>query len=143
MKRVRQKHANGCAVASLAMIADIKYDEALLYAHPNRKPGQPTGTPVSNLIDALFELGIACKKTYYARPNPFKKDNPIFDFNSLKSDAIVIIWCPKSKITKKISRHAVVWDSTAKKILDPSSSYRSDYYPRNVSEIIEIRRPKV
>lgn len=142
MKRIKQKHRNGCAVAALAMIARIKYDEALKFAHPNRVSGQNTGTPVNNLVDALFELGIACKKThYFPRMIRFRKGKP-FDFKSLKDDAIVIIWCPKNKRTKKVDRHAVVWDSTSKKILDPSNPFRSNWYATHVSEVIEIRKPR-
>jgi hypothetical protein len=68
IRHVRQKHAMGCVIASLAMIGGMEYDEvAALYAWFDAENGIEMDT-VS--YDFLWFHDFACQPVYPYRPGP-------------------------------------------------------------------------
>lgn len=106
MKFVKQKHKNGCAVASLAMLSGIGYDKVIKVVHPFYKNyGQPRrypGVHIEQVLRSMEKLGLQFRVSCLKQ-----------DVTKLKNNAIIAVYIAPG------SRHAVVWDAKRKKILDP------------------------
>lgn len=131
MKYIRQRHANGCGVASLAMATGISYDRAMKLIAPNRKKGTVfEGILLEQTLKALNDMGA----TYRVR----------FDrkLRQIKNDALISISLPCG------CRHAVAWDAKTKQILDPDPvesghdgvllHITAGYVQENLNYIIEV-----
>lgn len=127
MHRVRQKHEFGCGVAAIAMVANISYEKALVIAHPYRKPWQRTDTSFERVLLALTFLGLD--------PKLEKEPRRI---SSIKRPAILVVNCHTKK---EPYLHAVAWDPTNKRILDPyvKRPWPRRKYQRGLTHIIEIQ----
>lgn len=103
MKYMKQKHAGGCGVATLAMATGISYDKALQIISPRRIPGSKyPGTTLEMALKALTKMKL--------------KYRIIFDrinLERLENTAYI-------SITAKCGcRHAVAWDPVTKEVFDP------------------------
>lgn len=127
ISRIRQKHKNGCAVACVAMVAVLSYDEALKLTHPFRKPRQHTTTDLDKLIHVLEKLHLG----------PIIQEKR--KISSIKKTAILAINCGSSK---RPWYHAVVWDPESKKIIDPDGKkpWPRQKYQRKLHCVIEIKK---
>ncbi|MGE3320390.1 MAG: hypothetical protein AB7I18_13940 [Candidatus Berkiella sp.] len=102
MRYVSQKHKNGCAVASLAMLTGIGYDKVLKKLHPKLKHRQQlVGTTLEQTLRYLYKV----KSNFRV---VFNKD-----LKKLKNNAYL------SVTTKTGGRHAMVWDAKNQKLIDP------------------------
>lgn len=124
---IRQKHKNGCAVACVAMIAKLSYDEALKLVHPFRKPKQHTTTGLDQLIHVLDKMHLY----------PLLREK--MKISSIKNVAILVVNCGTSK---RPWYHAVVWDPDSKKIVDPyrKKPWPRQRYQRKIHHVIEIKK---
>jgi len=104
MNWIKQKHKCGCASACLAMILNCSYEKALSLMHPNRKRYQSTVSSAEKTCKTLKRLNI--KYSIYDNIFSYTK------ISNLAKNSIVIIQLTKTK-------HAVVWDASSNKILDP------------------------
>lgn len=130
MRYVRQKHKNGCGVASFAMVAGIGYDKAMKIIDPKRVRGSVyDGTPLEWLLKA-------CSKSSIRYRMIFKKIN----LKRLKNNAYISYSQPCG------CRHAVVWYAKDQEILDPDpidhngKKYRrsNEYIQKHLNYIVEI-----
>jgi len=103
MKLVKQLHKTGCAIASVAMMANIDYKNAIKKVLPRKKKNADYGASVQNIIKGFVRLGYT--PTFY-----FKAKNKI---SKLKRNSLLLL---KEEAN---NWHAVVWDAKKKVILDP------------------------
>jgi hypothetical protein len=133
--KIRQKHKNGCVVASLAMLLNIKYDDALRKLHPKRKPRQRvTGT--AELIAKAFnrmKIPVAFHNNLIHLAFDTGKCINIRDINN---PAIICIWLQDVAG----ANHAVVWDPEQQKIIDPgrNRNLQVNYYQRRLIFAFEL-----
>ena len=104
LRHVRQKHQRGCAVAAVAMLADIPYDLALTLLQPHRKRGGRINVNIDHITFALLAQGIGLKQVW----------QPL---TSLPGHALVLV-DPNLKTETEL--HGVVWDAKRQRILDPN-----------------------
>ena len=127
MRYVKQKHKNGCAIASLAMILGVGYSQIFKIARPKKNFGKKyTGTPMDLAVKILNKYD--CKYRIFFKRTGLKK------LHRLKSNAYISINTPKG------GRHAIVWDEENQRVLDPDRKvpYRRDYINKHMNFIIEI-----
>ena len=102
MKLIRQKHKSGCAIAALAMVANKEYDEIRNLIYPNGT--RVRGLSSNRIYTTLEKLNLNVKiDILYLKHHKY---------NTLNNAILNIV-------TDNGTRHAVVWDSKAKKLLDP------------------------
>lgn len=102
MRFVRQRHANGCGAASLAMATGISYKRAVQLIQPNRKKGEIfKGALLEETLKALNDIGASYRIRFDHR------------LRNVRNDAYISISLPCG------CRHAVAWDSKTRQILDP------------------------
>lgn len=128
MKLITQRHANGCAVAALAMVAGISYQRSLKLLHPKRKPREDAATYPNQLFRVLRNLKIKHRILFGKHRLPELKADV--------HDIILAVRWPYGGL------HAVIWDHTSQRILDPDATrtVRIDkgYVSRNLDFAIEI-----
>lgn len=107
MRYIKQKHVGGCGIASVAMLSGVSYNKALQTVFPNRKPYTDVATHIHHMLCGLETLGSRCYLSY-------KKGK----LRTFKQDAIIVIRIT-DQLPNKPLFHAIVWDSKAKKIMDP------------------------
>lgn len=136
IKKIRQIHKTGCSVASLAMLLDIPYDDALKLLHPNHKPHQKVSGDLLSIIDALNRFN-----SRFIIYNNLKKvfgfsDCDIVSISKLKQPALILL----NTLKDSGANHVVVWDSDSKKILDPGRKRNLpvSYYQKRLTFAIEI-----
>jgi ABC-type bacteriocin/lantibiotic exporter with double-glycine peptidase domain len=125
MRYVRQKHTTGCAIAAIAMLSGTGYDKVLKVVHPKRKPRQCACTSFEAALKGIDKLGLNYRFV-------FKK----IDLHRLKNNAYI------SVTNKNGGRHAVVWDASKRKIVDPNGPggyMNKAYVKKNMNFIIEIQ----
>jgi len=111
MRLVHQRHNNGCVSACLAMITGCSYNSIFRWVYGEEKQREYPGLNFEYIMRLVEELGISAKIS-------FNVDR----FKSLKNNAIIVVDYgekPGDAFYYRHSRHAVVWDSSSKKILDP------------------------
>lgn len=102
MRYVKQRHANGCGAASLAMAAGISYTLAANLIHPKRKKGELfIGTGLEDALKALTDAHIAYRVRFDRK------------LRNVKNDAYISVDLPCG------CRHAVAWDAQNQRVLDP------------------------
>lgn len=126
MKRIKQKHKNGCGIACTAMVCNITYDKALKLIF-TKKPKKITGTKLRDDQRALFKLNkVSCVRL-----------SKRIKIAKLKNNAII-----SYRIAPK-HHHAVVWDAENKKIICPSGNkntpHRLDFIQKNLNGILEVK----
>ena len=143
MKLIKQLHKTGCAIASVAMIANVDYKQALKKVLPRKKKYADYGATVVNIVKGLLRLG-------FTPSFSFKKKSKL---NKLKRNAIILLQ------ENDYDGHAVVWDSKRKVILDPEFDYPlslrdkieddegesitvNKYYQNKFFAYITIRKPR-
>jgi len=104
MKFVKQKHKDGCAIASLAMVTGLSYDKVLHKVHPNYLKYKCASVKIKNLSKLLCKFNI---NNELIVPINFKK---------LDTSALVILI---SSLTGQKENHLVVWNYKKQKIYDP------------------------
>ncbi len=127
MRYVKQKHKNGCAIAAIAMLTGIGYDRVFQAIRPKKDYGKKYyGTPMDKAINLLNKFN--CRYRIFFKRTGLKK------LKNLKGDAYISINTPLG------SRHAIVWDASKKRLLDPyrKVSYRKDYVEKHTNFIIEV-----
>lgn len=126
MQRIKQKHEFGCGVASIAMLANISYESSLIITHPFRKPRQRTETTMDRALLVLTYLGLNPKLAGPSR------------ISAIKKPALLVINC---RTKKEPYFHAVVWDPSSKRVLDPygKRAWPRRKYQRGLQYIIEIQ----
>lgn len=127
IRRVKQRHHNGCAPAALAMISGFSYRKCLKAVLPKRKRGGHVGdVELENVLRALHKLKVPHRLS--------------FDKNNLfiKNSIIIVNYNDQA-------RHCVVWDVANKNLIDPientpykEKNVNKSYCRRNFSIIIEI-----
>lgn len=105
MRYVKQKHKNGCCIASIAMLTGIGYKKIHNLVYQKMVPnlfinGEYWGLELEDILRIFDNLKIKYRLS-------FKKD-----FLKLNNNAFV---CYKADI----GRHAVIWDVKNQKILNP------------------------
>jgi len=125
MIKIRQKHRTGCAVASTAMLLNISYDEAIYILYPKHKPYQRVPGDVF-LFSKIF-------RKYNIKYQFYFDDIKI---KHLKSPSLLII----SLVDISKNNHAVVWDPSSKKILDPGrdKSFPIKFYQNRLLFAFEL-----
>jgi ABC-type bacteriocin/lantibiotic exporter with double-glycine peptidase domain len=103
MDLIRQVHKTGCAIASVAMMANIAYKDAIKKVLPRKKKHADYGATIPNIAKGLMRLGFM--PSFY-----FKKKVKL---NKIKRNAILLLQ------ENDYDGHAVVWDSKRKVVLDP------------------------
>jgi ABC-type bacteriocin/lantibiotic exporter with double-glycine peptidase domain len=99
MKLIRQKEKNDCAIACLAMVSGIPYDEAYTMLRSEKYVWlRDLPTPRRYVFNALRELGMQYEIVY---------DGSFVDHRSM-----VFVRCDRSN-------HVVVYDAETRRILDP------------------------
>src|SRR5208283_932125 len=99
MRLIQQRDKNDCAIACLAMVANIPYEDACFLLRPQKYVWlRDLAMPRKELLNALKGLGIAYRIIY---------DGSFVDSNSL-----VFVRCDRTN-------HVVVYDLDNKAILDP------------------------
>lgn len=131
IKKVLQKHKNGCAVASIAMLAGISYEEAIKALHPNRKPYEKISANLFAIAAALSRLNIGIDfKT------PWSKTLNIKDID--KPALLCIDLSDKAR-----HNHAVVWDPETQKIINPDPNRKRSlpisYYQNRLNYAIVLK----
>jgi len=131
MRYVKQKHVNGCGIASLSMITGIGYDRMMRVVAPKRIPGAKYGgTTLEQTLKALSKLRIKYRMIFQR-----------INLNRLKNDAYI-------SISQSCGcRHAIVWDAKAKRLVDPDSGpdhngknivFTKAYVKKHMNFIVEI-----
>ena len=105
MKRVHQKHWDGCFVACVAMLKNTTYDKATELVHQIKLDRHtPACLPPENVPDILKR----CKVQFAQRSDRRR-------ISSFKNPTLFLIrWSGAPELL-----HAVVWDPSQRKILDP------------------------
>lgn len=114
------------------MLAGIPYSEAVKVVHPRRRKGDGLGTTRRKLLNACRRLGFVIRERQYV--DLPKLHNPAI----LGVDAVHPAFAP--------FRHAVVWDPSVGKVLDPYPSPNRPLkrhlslrtYQRGLIEVFEI-----
>lgn len=136
IKKIYQKHRNGCTVASLAMLLNISYDEALKLLHPNRKPRQRVSGNIETIFDVFIKNKISVQ-IYNNLKTALGFDTvDIVSITDLKNPALIALYTRE----ESGKNHVVVWDPESKKILDPGR-YRNlpvKYYQKRLSFAFEL-----
>jgi ABC-type bacteriocin/lantibiotic exporter with double-glycine peptidase domain len=130
MRKVKQRHHNGCAIASLAMLTGISYNKSLKLIHPKRKKNDSLfGCELEDVLRALDKLKVK-HRVSFSKSDLFKPKKAMI--------AVLYNYTDKNK-----ARHAVVWIN--KKIIDPieKTPYKEltvtkNYIKKRFSFIIEI-----
>jgi len=115
-----------CFPTCVAMVSGLSHDEALKVVHPFHIGGTGHATSSRDGIKALRTLG------YRVR---IRNVEPGFDFTSSRVVSIIRIrW-------RKGCYHAVVWDPSSQRILDPARGRArpKSFYRKNVVRILELR----
>jgi len=126
MRYVKQRHAGTCAVASIAMLSGTGYDKLYKSIKRHFKWKRVEGLDLEEELIILSKLKIQYKILF----------NKI-DLNKIKNNALISF-----KYKYSFGRHAIVWDASKKKILDPSYKkgmikYSKSYIENNMNYIIE------
>jgi len=121
IRHVRQEHYDGCFVACVAMLLKVSYREAFEKVYPNRDFYAGAGLHPHLAMRKLEALGFQFS---YAKTKRL---------SSLKKDALLCIHWEGSD-----TGHAVLFDSRAKKFLDPAYAKHLPLseYERQISFII-------
>lgn len=124
MKHIRQKHMNGCGVATVAMLLGMTYNQVLKHMYPKRWFWQPV-KPFS-IGDALWSLGWEYNEFVLK----------YYHIQQITKAAIFIIkWTDEDRSAFPFydyETHAVAWDPQTKSILDPALKYAHplEYYQK-------------
>lgn len=134
MKKIRQKHKTGCTVASLAMLLNISYEEALKLLYPDRKSGKVAGS--FDLLVETFKREKIKTKFHNNLISVFTGSKDNFKIKDLKKPTLVCIYA------RDIANgnHAVVWDPIKKRILDPGmeKSFPIKWYQDRLTFAFEL-----
>lgn len=128
MKLIRQKHKNGCVPACAAILAEVSYTEALSYF--NDRDWSHQGTGLHEIVEAIENMGLNCKL----------KKGRVKSFSHLKTNSLLIVGT-------EMGSHAIVWDASKKKILDPypaknrilKKKYPIKIYEQHLIAVFEIK----
>ena len=124
MRHVIQKDENGCGMACVAMLAGVDYETSCKRLF-RTKSGKGRYTHTKEIKAALRRAGLRTDR----RCVRFKKDEgPLI----LQFDAIMITRAAKQHGTF----HWVVWDSKARRVLDPDYEARK----RKFSSYLRVYR---
>jgi hypothetical protein len=131
MKHIRQKHKNGCLIASVAMVLGITYEAALKLIHPRRKKRKGVALPLIYLLPILKKANIQIKFHFF-KWNP---DSDIWNIKKMERPTILLIEFDNCNWT-----HAIAWDPEKKRILDPDrkNALTTKYYQKHLSQFIEF-----
>lgn len=104
LKRVQQEHVNGCFVGALATLTGQTYKKTFVKLFGKWDAGYFSGiAPMTNLREYLDKLGLKHRVSSSKR------------FHTLSKDALVVVtWIGNPELA-----HTIVWDSKARKVLDP------------------------
>lgn len=107
MKYIRQKHRNGCGIASLAMLTNSSYREVLHKLYPCRLRGNPVPALMGaqGLGTALRRLGLKGSVIDPAKLRLAESIDPLLIWLSPRLDSNVA--------------HLAVWDPSTRQVLDP------------------------
>lgn len=122
MRFVRQKHKYGCAIAAIAMLTGVGYDRVMQFK--TKSGNDYKVTTFNQLIRILNKFKV--KYVFSQRK---------IQLLNLKHNALISV-----NITPDI-RHAVVWDATRKRILDPfpiRPYLTKKYVQNNMNYVIKI-----
>ena len=120
MRAVRQKHKTGCGVAAVAMVAGVKYDDALKAVHPNYLKKKKYGTNWVQLREALLRLKV--------KYGDFKRTKtPVSQLATAAKKACIVGVAERTRVNKY---HYLVISKTGK-VYDPyfGKSVSPDLYP--------------
>lgn len=123
-----QKDANGCAIAALAMLTNMKYEKIFQLCKLQRKPiiDDWYGSiydfypqRLEQYIKHLSRVGFKFRnKKQNVRMNQYVSDDVIHYFKALKNDVLIEIdYEPEAEYT-----HCVVFCHKTQRIFDPSQS---------------------
>lgn len=132
IKKVTQKHKNGCGAACFAMLAGLSYNDSVKILYPQKKlwgklpPIHPT-----KLFPFFEEHEVF-----------FSPKNAPINIWRIQYPAILVI---KPLTAKQIVSHAVVWDPIKKRILDPykGANYIFKDYQDGLTHVIRFGESKI
>ena len=130
MRYIKQRHANGCGAASLAMVTGVSYKRAVQIIAPQRKKGEVfKGTLLEEVLKAFTDMGVPYKVRFDRK------------LRNVKNDAWISISLPCG------CRHAIAWDAKNGQIMDPDPfdtdhdgnklNINKNYVEKNLNFIIE------
>ena len=138
IKYVKQKHNNGCFIASLAMVTGYSYDKVFKTVYgKNKNIGKEyPGLTFEHIIRLVDKLNVLYRVSFNKK-----------DLNLLKNNALIVIDYENKKkgfSYDEHSRHCVVFDSINNRILDSYPKYKKrinvnfDYCFDNFSFLMEL-----
>lgn len=132
MRYVKQQ-SEGCAIASVAMLADVPFEKAVKRFYPKRKPYDYFIEPVSNnqVLRVMRSFGLKFKQY-----SVDWKKNKIFRMPKNPS-LFTVDWEDYPNLV-----HCAVWDPSTKKFLDPAFGENGadpiDHYVKFATDYIEV-----
>jgi ABC-type bacteriocin/lantibiotic exporter with double-glycine peptidase domain len=135
MRYVKQRHVNGCAIASLAMVSGISYQKAFnLYNKCDRIYFNDNGRVKGEVFDGANQAVImmCLEKLGFNYKVSFKKTNPL----NIKNNAFISVLSSDKK-----NFHAFAWNGKKKMCYDPGGwqyTYTKKYIKSNIRYYIEL-----